>query len=198
MGNEVTETKMRLADPAALGIFGLAMATLVASSQKLGISEGTSGLLPWVFFLGGFAQLIACAGEYKRDNIFAATAFGAFGLFWLTIGMVWYLPELGLSGDMKQLGFAFIGYLIFCIYMSYGAAAINKAFLAIFLLVDLLLIALVFNVFFGVPGYIAGIAEILVSAASFYTAAAILFKGMTGFEVLPMGKPVLKLRKFEF
>jgi len=197
MGNEIAETKMRLADPAALGVFGLAMATLVASSNKLGLTEGTGGLLPWVFFLGGFAQLFACFGEYKRDNIFAATAFGAFGLFWLTIGMVWYLPQLGIAADKGQLGFAFIGYLIFCVYMSYGAATINKAFLAIFLLVDLLLIMLILNVFFGVPGYLAGIAEILISVTSFYTAAAVLFKGMAGFEVLPLGKPILKLRKME-
>lgn len=197
MGNEITETKLRVADPAALGIFGLAMATLVASSLKLGFTEGTDGLLAWVFFLGGFAQLFACFVEFKRDNIFAATAFGAFGLFWIAVGMVWSLPALGLSGDTDQLGFAFVGYLIFCIYMSYGAAAINKAFLVIFLLVDMLLVALILNVFFAVPGYVAGIAELLVSVASFYTAAAIMFKGMSGYEVLPLGKPVLKLRKFE-
>jgi succinate-acetate transporter protein len=197
MGNELSETKMRVADPAALGVFGLAMATLVASSEKLGLTAGTGGLLPWVLFLGSIAQLMACAGEYKRDNIFAATAFGAFGLFWISVGLVWYLPTMGITADKGQLGFAFVGYLIFCIYMTYAAASLNKAFLAIFLLVDLLLVALVAYVFIGLPGYIAGIAELMVSAASFYTAAAITFKGMAGFEVLPMGKPVLKLKKFE-
>ena len=197
MGNELTETKKRLADPAALGVFGLAMATLVASSEKMGLTTGTGGLLPWVLFLGGIAQLLACLGEYKRDNIFAATAFGAFGLFWVSVGLVWYLPTMGIAVDKHQLGFAFVGYLVFCIYMTYGAAALNKAFLAVFLLVDLLLVTLVAYVFFGLPGYIAGMAEIMVSAASFYTAAAVLFKGMAGFEVLPMGKPVVTLKKFE-
>lgn len=196
MGNEMTEMKMRLADPAALGVFGLAMATLVAGSQKLGLTEGTGGLMPWVLFLGGIAQLMACLAEYKRDNIFAATAFGAFGLFWVSVGLYWYLPNLGMSADAKQLGFAFVGYLVFCLYMSYGAAAVNKAFLAVFLLVDLLLFMLILNVFFGVPAWLAGIAEVMVSAASFYTAAAVMFKGQAGFEVLPLGKPVLKLRKF--
>ncbi len=197
MGNELSETKVRVADPAALGIFGLAMATLVASSEKMGLTTGTGGLLPWVLFLGSVAQLMASAGEYKRDNIFAATAFGAFGLFWISVGLVWYLPTMGIAADKAQLGFAFIGYLVFCTYMTYGAASLNKAFLAIFLLVDLLLLCLIFTVFFGIPGYLAGIAELLVSVASFYTAAAITFKGMAGFEVLPLGKPVLKLKKFE-
>jgi uncharacterized protein len=40
-------------DPTALGLFGLAMVTLVASSQKMGLTQGTSMVLPWAVFLGG-------------------------------------------------------------------------------------------------------------------------------------------------
>jgi len=192
MGNEIAETKMRLADPAALGIFGLAMATLVASSEKLGLTEGTAGLLPWVIFLGAFAQIAACSIEFKRDNIFAATAFGAFGLFWFAIGMTWYYGY-----NIEQLGFAVIGYLIFSIYMSYAAAAINKAFLAIFLTIDLLFMALLFQIFAGGPSLLSGIMELGVAVTGFYASAAIMLKNIAGFEVLPMGKPMLKLKKFE-
>ncbi|PAF33928.1 hypothetical protein CHH69_18620, partial [Terribacillus saccharophilus] len=54
---ETTKTvKVLTADPSALGLFGLAMVTLVASSQKLGLTEGLSMVLPWAFFLGGIAQ----------------------------------------------------------------------------------------------------------------------------------------------
>ena len=51
----VKEVRMCIAEPAALGLFGLAIVTLVASSEKLGLTSDTVGLLPWVFFLGGFA-----------------------------------------------------------------------------------------------------------------------------------------------
>ena len=51
-----TSVKITVADPSALGLFGLAMVTLVASSQKLGLTEGTALILPWAFFLGGIAQ----------------------------------------------------------------------------------------------------------------------------------------------
>ena len=54
-----TSVKIMTADPSALGLFGLAMVTLVASSQKLGLTEGTALILPWAFFLGGIAQIIA-------------------------------------------------------------------------------------------------------------------------------------------
>ena len=54
-----TTVKIATADPSALGLFGLAMVTFVASSQKLGLTEGLSFILPWAFFLGGLAQIIA-------------------------------------------------------------------------------------------------------------------------------------------
>ena len=48
----VQAIRLSIADPTPLGLFGLAMVTLVASSQKLGITDGhipylTLGYLPW-------------------------------------------------------------------------------------------------------------------------------------------------------
>ena len=63
--NETQNVRITNADPSALGLFGLAMVTLVASSQKLGLTEGTSFILPWAIFLGGFAQLFACINDSK-------------------------------------------------------------------------------------------------------------------------------------
>ncbi|MCK5397879.1 MAG: acetate uptake transporter [Thermoplasmata archaeon] len=191
MGN-VNEMKFRLADPAPLGIFGLAMATLVASSEKLGLTEGTAGILPWVIFLGAFAQIIACGIEFKRENIFAATAFGAFGLFWFAVGMTWYFGY-----SIEQFGFGILGYLIFSIYMTYAAASVNKAFLVIFIFIDLLLAALLFQIFGGGPAMLSGAMEMAVAVSGFYASAAIVLKTMAGFEVLPLGKPILELKKFE-
>ncbi len=189
----VNETKMKLADPAPLGIFGLAMATLVASSEKLGLTEGTAGLLPWVIFLGAFAQVLASSIEFKRENIFAATAFGAFGLFWFAVGMTWYFGY-----SINQFGFAVLGYLIFSLYMTYAAASVNKAFLAIFVFIDLLLGALLFQIFAGGPSLLSGMMELAVAVSGFYASAAVVLKNMAGFEVLPLGEPIVELKKFEF
>ncbi len=68
-------------DPTALGLFGLAIVTLVASSQKLHITEGTMYIIPWAIFLGGIAQIVAGTMDYKKGNIFGATAFSAYGFF---------------------------------------------------------------------------------------------------------------------
>jgi uncharacterized protein len=91
----INHVKMMTADPSALGLFGLAMVTLVASSQKLGLTEGLSFIIPWAFFLGGLAQLFACIHDAKHNNILGVTAFG---LFWFGVGMSW-LIQLGAFGE---------------------------------------------------------------------------------------------------
>ena len=48
--NQISNVKIVNADPSALGLFGLAIVTLVASSQKLGITTGSSIVIPWLFF----------------------------------------------------------------------------------------------------------------------------------------------------
>ena len=50
---EVVQAKQVLADPSGLGLLGLAVVTLVASSQKLGWTSGASGVMGWAVFLGG-------------------------------------------------------------------------------------------------------------------------------------------------
>lgn len=82
MKNEQHHVKQVIIDPTAIGLFGLAMVTLVASSQKLGWTENVSGVLPWAIFLGGIAQLIASNYDAKHNNVFGATAFAGYGLFW--------------------------------------------------------------------------------------------------------------------
>ena len=64
------ERKIYTADPSALGLFGLAMITFVASSQKLGWTDGTSLLVPWAIFLGAIAQIYACVNDAKKGNVF--------------------------------------------------------------------------------------------------------------------------------
>ena len=67
--NNTQEIKIVTADPSALGLFGLAVITLVASSQKLGITTGVSLVLPWAIFLGATAQLFACVPPILKYNL---------------------------------------------------------------------------------------------------------------------------------
>ncbi|MFJ5761658.1 acetate uptake transporter [Neobacillus sp. NPDC093182] len=193
-----TSVKIITADPSALGLFGLAMVTLVASSQKLGLTEGTALILPWAFFLGGLAQLIASFLDSKKNNVFGTTAFGAFGLFWFGVGTTW-LIQIGALGekvlanaDSKQLGVAFVGYLIFSLFMTIGAMETHKVLFFIFVLIDFLFIGLSlssFDIMYEFSRMLAAISELLIALLSFYGSAAAVLNTQFGQVVLPVGKP---------
>jgi succinate-acetate transporter protein len=188
-----------IANPSALGLFGLAIVTLVASSQKLGITEGTSLIIPWAIFLGACAQLVAGFNDSKLNNAFGATAFCGYGFFWLGVATTWLIQngvfgEAMMAGmDIKQLGFAFLGYLIFTLYMTVAAANTNKVLLIIFMLIDLLFLGLSCSIF-GIAAeamhHLAAVAELLIAIVSFYGSAAIILNGQYGKQVLPLGKPI--------
>ena len=105
-----TNVKIVVADPSAIGLLGLAIVTLVASAAKFGLVEGVGLVIPWVIFLGAIAQMIACVNDLKHNNVFGATAFGGYSLFWFGVGMTWLIelgvfgPELQMASDPKSLG----------------------------------------------------------------------------------------------
>ena len=186
-------------DPSALGLFGLAMVTLVASSQKLGITEGVALVLPWAIFLGSFAQLIAGFYDFKKNNVFGATAFIGYGLFWLAVAFTWF-ETLGILGadvqaaaDFSQLAIAYVGYFIFTCYMAIGATKTNRVLFIIFVLIAFLFLFLALNTF-GIlraqTGFMAGLAELFISLLSFYLSAANILSIQFGRQVLPVGKAI--------
>lgn len=191
------EVKILNSDPSSLGLFGLAIVTLVASSQKLGWTEATSFIIPWAIFLGGLAQIYACIEDTKRQNVFGATAFGAYGLFWFGVATTWLMQhgvfgEKLAAGDVKQLGFAFIGYLIFTLFMTIGAMETNKVLFIIFVLIDFLFIGLSLSTL-GIAKHamhtLAAYSELLISIVSFYGSAATLLNAHFGYEFVKIGKP---------
>lgn len=197
MTSDTQKVKSVVANPTALGLFGLAIVTLVASSQKLGFTTGVSFVLPWAIFLGAFVQLVACIFDFKHDNMFGATAFGAYAFFWLGVSMSWLIKlgalgqELASSADVKQLGVAFVGYLIFTFYMTLGALETNKVLFWIFFFIDLLFIGLAGDVFgwFSGAHTLAAWSELIISLLSFYGSAATLLNHHFGKQFLPLGKP---------
>lgn len=198
MNNEVKVTHT-LADPAPFGLFGLAVITFVASTQKLGITTGVSGLIPWAIFLGCIPQFVAAIVDFKKDNVFGATVFGSFGLFWFAVAVVW-LISVGVFGeemkstiDMRQFGVVCIGYLFLVGPLTFGAAEAHKVLFFIFVAVDVLLVAMALN-YLGIAvketQIIAGISELAAALLGFYGAAAGVLNKNLGRVVLPVGKPL--------
>ncbi|BAU27362.1 hypothetical protein DFP93_102394 [Aneurinibacillus soli] len=200
---EVAETKIVMSDPTALGVFGLAMVTFVASSQKLGWTTGTTYLLPWAIFLGSLAQIWASTVDFKKNNYFGSIVLGAYGLFWIGVASHWMIAlgwfgDVGKLADPKQLAFAFFGYLIFSLFITVAALEVNKAFAAILILIDVLLFSLALATL-GVNkemfSKLAAYSELIISLIGFYAAGAAFLNAFFGRQVLPLGKPLGLIKK---
>jgi hypothetical protein len=195
------EIKIHTADPSAIGLFGLAIVTLVASSQKMGWTTGTAYIIPWAIFLGAFAQLYASVNDAKKGNVFGATAFGGYAFFWFSMAMSMLITNgvfgeaMAANADAKQLGDVFVGYLIFSIYMTVAATTTNKALFVIFCLIDLLFLGLSLNAVGGIHwGHtLAAYAELSIALVSFYASAANILNHSFKKVVLPIGKPIVKV-----
>ncbi|MBP2000616.1 succinate-acetate transporter protein [Paenibacillus shirakamiensis] len=191
------KVKIINADPSAMGLFGLAIVTLVASSQKLEITSGLSYAVPWALFLGAFAQLFACIQDSKRNNTFGMTAFGAYAFFWFAMAANW-LIKMGVFGsvlashaDGKQLGVAFAGYLIFTLFMTIGAMETHKVLFFIFCLIDLLFLGLTFDAFGVAAEFFHGLAayaEMGIGLLSLYGTGAAVLNAHFEREFIPVGK----------
>ncbi len=195
--SKVTVIQSNLANPSAIGLFGLAMVTLVASSQKLGLTDGNSLIIPWAIFLGALAQIYASIVDLKLNNTFGATAFGGYGFFWLGVATTWMInygmfgETMAQNADMNQLGVAFLGYLIFTLIMTIGSMGTNKVLFIIFVLIDFLFLGLTLSTF-GIMEHethmLAAVAELLIALVSFYGVGANVLNTQFKKTILPVGK----------
>ncbi len=190
-----------LANPTPIGLFGLAMVTFVASSAKLGITDGTSLIIPWAIFLGAAAQLYASIVDAKLNNTFGATAFAGYSFFWFSVAMTWGIQngmfgaEMQANADVHQIGFAYIGYLIFSIYMTIGALTTNKNLFFIFVLIDFLFIGLSLSTL-GIMEHemhmLAAYSEFAIALLGFYGSASFVLESAYGRVILPVGSAFIK------
>lgn len=202
----VTETKIVMSDPTALGVFGLSMVTFVAASQKMGWTSGVTYLIPWALFLGSLAQIWASTIDFRKNNYFGAIVLGAYGLFWVAVSMHWaislgWLGKLDVTADPKQFAFACIGYTIFSLFIMVAAFEANKVFAAILVCINILLPALAISILKkGTPvgdlgHHFAAWSELLISLLGFYAAGAVFLNSYFGRVLLPLGRPFGFIRK---
>lgn len=197
---EKQTVKIEVADPTTLGLFGLALITLVASSQKLGLTQGYSLLVPWAFFLGGLTQIVASIFDFKHNNLFGATAFSAYGFFWIAMGMSWLVKqgsfgaEMAADADMAQLGAVFAGYFLLSVVLTVSALKMTKTMFWLMTLICLLFLCLALSGFGLGHGWslAAGVCELAISLLAFYVLAAKYLNSYFGKMILPVGTAYLK------
>jgi len=197
-----------IADPAPLGLAAFALTTFLLSAFNahwMGSATGNAWL-GYAFAYGGLAQLLAGMWEFKNRNVFGATAFSTYGGFWIGLGL-WVLlvaehappPTMTATAYAaatgKDLGWILLAFAIFNTYMLLWASQLNTAVFGVFLTLELTEIVL-FIGFLGantsivkVGGYIG----VITALVAWYTSAAGVGAGVTGKQILPVGKPLMTL-----
>ncbi len=200
---KIQETKtmpLLVAEPAPLGLVGLAVAALVIGATYLGLTSSSKSLLiPWVLFFGATAQFIAGIMEFKRNNIFGSTVFTVYAMTMYSIAVtlaIIFLLNIELF-DIKHYAFGLVGILCFSIIATIASFLTNKAFIAILVVVDIAVVSLIAHYFTGFSSIPAGIFLVLTTILSLYAAAAILLNTMTGKQLVPLGKAIWSISKKE-
>ncbi len=190
----VKTVSLNVAEPAAIGLFGLAVAAFVIGAGDLGLTSSLKSLMiPWVLMFGATAQLIASLMEFKRNNIFGATVFGIYSMAMYSIALTLFISIFGGGAiDVAHYGFGLIALLVFTLIATAASLMTNKALFSILIAVDIALIALIPHYLTGTSPFIAGVFLMITSVLSFYTGGAILINTMAGKNVLPLGSPMWK------
>jgi hypothetical protein len=183
-----------VAEPAPLGLLGLAVAAVVLMSADMGFSEAKPSLmLPWTLMLGATAQLIAGIMDFQRKNVFGATVFTGFSLLWYGLSATWIIILWGgVSTDPTHLTFAFIGYLVFGLYCTVASLGTNKILFIIMVFIDLAVGLLVAKEWYTFDANYTGAMLLCVAVFSFYGSFAVLINQMAKRTVFPMGAPIIK------
>ncbi len=84
-------------NPAAFGLCGFGMSTLLLNLHNIGLFPLDSMIMAMGIFFGGIAQVIVGNIEGKKNNMFGMVAFGSYGFFWIILIALMMIPKLGLG-----------------------------------------------------------------------------------------------------
>jgi succinate-acetate transporter protein len=179
------------ANPAPLGLLGFGLTTILLNLHNAGFFPLDSMIMGMGVFVGGVAQVIAGMQEWKKGDTFGATAFTAYGLFWIALVSTWVLPAMGLSraSTPAEMGWFLLLWGLFTTGMFVGTSRLNRALQVVFATLAALFFLLAIRDFSGsaVIGVLAGWTGIVCGLSAFYTAIAQILNEIYGRTVMPIG-----------
>ncbi len=181
------------ANPAPLGLLGFGMTTVLLNLHNAGFYSVNSMIMGMGIFMGGIAQIFAGLQEWKKNNTFGATAFTAYGSFWLSLVALWIIPKTSFgaayASDEKSVGFYLLLWGIFTLFMFIGTLRSNRMLQVVFATLTLLFFLLAIADFTGNEDLhtVAGYEGILCGLSAIYGCVAQILNEVYGRTVLPLG-----------
>jgi len=181
------------ANPAPLGLLGFSLTTILLNLHNVGFFGLNTAIISMGIFVGGLAQVIAGIQEFKKENTFGATAFTAYGFFWLTLVAIWLLPRstqfADLQSDKMVMGWFLLVWGIFSAFMFVGTLKMNRTIQLVFGSLVVLFLLLAIGDFSGVEAVtrLAGVVGIFCGCAALYLGMAQVLNEVYRKDILPIG-----------
>ena len=182
-----------IGDPAALGLAGFGLTTFMLSVVNGHVLN--AGVEPAVFGMalmtGGLAQLLAGMWEFRNGNTFGATAFTAFGAFWLSFWALiqFYASTIPPAQAGHAVGLFLFTWFIFTAYMFIPSFGVSRVVNVVFGLLTLTFLFLAIGNYGDHTTWtkIGGWLGILTAIAALYGSCAVVTNATFGRAVLPVG-----------
>ena len=181
-------------NPAALGLVGFGMTTVLLSLINAGLLPpvGESVVVPMAIAFGGTIQIIAGLLEVKSGNTFGMTAFLSYGAFWWWFALLLIFGHsnlLPMNGSGSTIGVALILWGVMTLYLWVSTFVLARLLFAIFLTlwVTFFLLGAGALLSLNVLTQYGGWVGLLCGALAMYGSFALTTNATFGRTVLPIG-----------
>src|SRR3954447_3398428 len=194
-----TATAAPTANPAALGLVGFGMTTVLLSLVNAGVlpAGGEGVVIPMALAYGGLIPIIAGLVEFKVGNTFGMTAFLSYGAFWWWFALLLIFAHIGVIDISKAgptVGVALLLWGILTLYLWIGTFRLPRILFAIFLTLWVTFGLLALGAIEGAPGLTraGGWLGLLCGSLAVYGSFGLVTNATWGRTVIPLGeRPIL-------
>jgi succinate-acetate transporter protein len=193
------ESNVAPANPAALGLVGFGLTTVLLSLINAGIlpKGGEGVVLPLALAYGGLIQIIAGLFEFQVKNTFGMTAFLSYGAFWWWFALLLLFAGnkiIDISAAGPTIGVALMLWGVLTLYLWISTFKLSRILFAIFLTlwVTFFLLGLGAALHMPMLSTLGGYLGLVCGTLAMYGSFAIVTNTTFGREVLPVGAtPIL-------
>lgn len=175
--------ELSIANPGPLGLLAFGMTTILLNLHNAQIIPLSAVIAAMGIFLGGAAQVVAGIMEFKKNNLFGATAFTSYGFFWFSLVAIWTNPFTGIgNADAISVGFYLLLWGIYTTFMFIGTLKQNRLLQMVFLTLALLFFTLSIGDFTGIKSIttLGGWIGILCGALAMYASLSQILNNELG------------------
>src|SRR6476660_3447121 len=192
ISRELASEQVRLiADPAPLGLAAFALTTFLLSMANAGFMPASAE--PIVFGValayGGIAQMLAGMWEFRKGNVFGATAFTSYGAFWLSFWayVTFYAKEVPAASHGQAAGWFLMAWAIFTTLMVIASLRTTAVLAGLFAVLNVAFYLLSFGALAANPDLtkVGGIVGLVAAAVAWYLCLAGVMASTFGRAILP-------------